>query len=223
MKGKLSLKIWLGYLRALGTHWVAAVVLLYCCSQTLRTLGDWVLADWTSSPSSSNGSDDDDDDDGTDDGAASTAGGWGGVPRVAGMDGHLVVYAALLLTASLLIFGRAAVLVVANVRACRRVHDGALWAVLRSPMSFFDTTPSGRVLNRFSSDQQRVDMQLRNQMSSLLNSVFQLVSGVAVVLAATPVVLVAFLPLAAAYYRIQRLFRTSAREIQRLQSAYSLL
>ena len=60
----------------------------------------------------------------------------------------MAAYGALLLLAALLVFLRAVALVTANVRACRRVHDEALWAVLRSPMSFFDTTPSGRVLNR---------------------------------------------------------------------------
>ena len=49
MKGELELKIWLGYLKALGGQWVALVVLLYSSGQALRTLGDWVLADWTTS------------------------------------------------------------------------------------------------------------------------------------------------------------------------------
>jgi ABC-type multidrug transport system fused ATPase/permease subunit len=31
------------------------------------------------------------------------------------------------------------------------------YAIFRSPMSFFETTPSGRILNRFSSDIYRVD------------------------------------------------------------------
>ena len=118
---------------------------------------------------------------------------------VVGLDiRHLAAYGALLLLAALLVFLRAVALVTANVRACRRVHDEALWAVLRSPMSFFDTTPSGRVF-RFTSDQQRVDMQLRNQMSSLLNSAFQLLSGVAVVLLATPLVALVLPPLALGY------------------------
>ena len=37
-----------------------------------------------------------------------------------------------------------------------RVHNDALWGVLRSPMSYFDTTKFGRIINRFSSDLAKV-------------------------------------------------------------------
>jgi ABC-type multidrug transport system fused ATPase/permease subunit len=37
-----------------------------------------------------------------------------------------------------------------SVRASRLLHDGMLACVLHSPMSFFDTTPLGRIVNRFS-------------------------------------------------------------------------
>ena len=41
---------------------------------------------------------------------------------------------------------------VSMVRAAGGLHAGMLTNVLRSPMAFFDTTPSGRILNRFSRD-----------------------------------------------------------------------
>ena len=42
------------------------------------------------------------------------------------------------------------VLVFATLKASRTLHDGMLQSILRSPVSFFETTPLGRILNRFS-------------------------------------------------------------------------
>lgn len=42
-------------------------------------------------------------------------------------------------------------------QASRKFHERMAYAIFRSPMSFFETTPSGRVLNRFSSDIYKVD------------------------------------------------------------------
>ena len=39
--------------------------------------------------------------------------------------------------------------------ASRKIHSKTLNGVLGSPMSFFDTTPVGRVLNRFSKELQQ--------------------------------------------------------------------
>lgn len=49
---------------------------------------------------------------------------------------------------------------VAGANASKLIHDKLLTHVTKSPMSFFDTNPSGRIINRFSADLGRVDDEI---------------------------------------------------------------
>jgi ABC-type multidrug transport system fused ATPase/permease subunit len=51
-------------------------------------------------------------------------------------------------------------LYIGTLRAARFIHDGLLKQVIRAPMEFFDTTLTGRILNRFSNDTKEVDNDL---------------------------------------------------------------
>lgn len=42
-------------------------------------------------------------------------------------------------------------------QASRKLHERMAYAIFRSPMSFFETTPTGRILNRFTSDIYKID------------------------------------------------------------------
>jgi ABC-type multidrug transport system fused ATPase/permease subunit len=46
------------------------------------------------------------------------------------------------------------------LNAASKLHGTMLERILRSPMSFFDTTPLGRILNRFSKDIDIVDVRI---------------------------------------------------------------
>ncbi|CAE1165293.1 Probable multidrug resistance-associated protein lethal(2)03659,GDP-mannose 4,6-dehydratase sdnI,Bile pigment transporter 1,ATP-binding cassette transporter abc2,GDP-mannose 4,6 dehydratase,GDP-mannose 4,6 dehydratase 1,Multidrug resistance-associated protein 5,ABC transporter C family member 13,GDP-mannose 4,6 dehydratase 2,Multiple drug resistance-associated protein-like transporter 1,Canalicular multispecific organic anion transporter 2,GDP-mannose 4,6-dehydratase,Cystic fibrosis transmembrane conductan len=66
----------------------------------------------------------------------------------------------------------------AYVRAAFRLHNNMLYSVLRTPLSFFDTTPMGRITNRFSQDIDIIDNALRNEMNTLFHTV-ETLSGTA--------------------------------------------
>lgn len=85
-------------------------------------------------------------------------------------------------------------------------------------MTFFDTTPTGRVLNRFSSDVYSVDDKLPFMLNILLATVFNLLGMLVIISCSLPWVLVPLLPLAVFYFRTQRFYRHTSRELKRLYS-----
>jgi ABC-type multidrug transport system fused ATPase/permease subunit len=70
------------------------------------------------------------------------------------------VYGLLVGLALVVSLSRASLFFAASMRASTRMHDAMVRRVLRAPLSFFHTTPVGRILNRFSNDLGRVDDQV---------------------------------------------------------------
>ena len=108
-----------------------------------------------------------------------------------------------LLFAALLLLIYAALLANRAVAASRLLHNHMLSSVLRAPLTFFETTPGGRILNRFSRDIETVDTVLPELMDSWLLSAFDVLATIAVLLYSTPIFLAVAIPLAVLYYFAQ--------------------
>ena len=75
-------------------------------------------------------------------------------------------YALTALLMGIVTFIRTFILTRFGIRSAGRLHGNVLRSVLRAPMSFFDTTPTGRILSRFSKDMFTVDQELAGETSS---------------------------------------------------------
>lgn len=131
---------------------------------------------------------------------------------------YVSIYTALGLLNCLIILGRSIYIVLASLRASISFHKEMLHSVLRSPVSFFDTTPVGRILNRFSKDQDAIDNSLPATLQSAISTLFAVINIVFVIGTVTPWFLICALPLSFLYRAYQQYYLHSSRELQRLTS-----
>uniref|UniRef100_A0A2K6Q7U3 ATP binding cassette subfamily C member 6 n=1 Tax=Rhinopithecus roxellana TaxID=61622 RepID=A0A2K6Q7U3_RHIRO len=66
------------------------------------------------------------------------------------------------------LFASMAAVLLGGVRASRLLFQRLLWDVVRSPISFFERTPIGNLLNRFSKETDTVDVDIPDKLRSLL-------------------------------------------------------
>ncbi|KAL7626400.1 ATP-binding cassette glutathione S-conjugate transporter ycf1 [Parahypoxylon ruwenzoriense] len=105
-----------------------------------------------------------------------------------------------------------------SIEASRKLHERMATAIFRSPMSFFDTTPAGRILNRFSSDVYRLDEVLARTFNMLFVNLARSGFTLIVISVGTPAFVSLIIPLSAVYYWVQRYYLRTSRELKRLDS-----
>uniref|UniRef100_A0A2K6SMD3 ATP-binding cassette sub-family C member 8 n=1 Tax=Saimiri boliviensis boliviensis TaxID=39432 RepID=A0A2K6SMD3_SAIBB len=109
-----------------------------------------------------------------------------------------------------------------GLKVAKRLHRSLLNRIILAPMRFFETTPLGSILNRFSSDCNTIDQHIPSTLECLSRSTLLCVSALAVISYVTPVFLVALLPLAIVCYFIQKYFRLASRDLQQLDDTTQL-
>jgi len=89
------------------------------------------------------------------------------------------------------------------LRSATLLHTSILKSGLRAPMSFFDSTPIGRIINRFSKDIDVVDSQLPRSLHSWIACALSVMGTVIVICYSTPLFLIVVLPMSIIYYLVQ--------------------
>ncbi|KAH8929539.1 hypothetical protein BT69DRAFT_1307047 [Atractiella rhizophila] len=106
----------------------------------------------------------------------------------------------------------------ASVRAARKMHDSMFQSIMRAPMAFFETTPIGTILNRFSRDVQVVDEILSRVISGLVRTFANAFAVIAVIGYSVPIFLIAVIPLGVIYRQVQTYYLATSRELKRIDS-----
>ncbi|XP_046571663.1 multidrug resistance-associated protein 1-like isoform X2 [Haliotis rubra] len=104
------------------------------------------------------------------------------------------------------------------ISAGRTLHHQLLQNVLRSPMSFYDTTPIGRIMSRFSGDLGAVDIDMTNTLDGWLNGMGNVVGGLLMICYVAPSALATIIPMFFVFLSVQRGYISTTRQLTRLAS-----
>uniref|UniRef100_A0A669CVZ1 Canalicular multispecific organic anion transporter 1 n=1 Tax=Oreochromis niloticus TaxID=8128 RepID=A0A669CVZ1_ORENI len=194
--GQVKLAVFLQYLRAMGWGYSAMVFVIYFI-QTAAFVGQnlW-LSDWTGDSVEYYNT---------------TYPSWKRDTRVG-------VFGALGVAQGLFVFLGTLLLANASVDASRILHSKLLNNILRVPMVFFDTTPIGRVVNRFAKDIFTIDEAIPNSFRSWLLCFLGVLGTLFVICLATPFFAIVIIPLAVIYFFVQRFYVATSRQLRRLDS-----
>ncbi|KAJ2926808.1 hypothetical protein H1R20_g10265, partial [Candolleomyces eurysporus] len=100
----------------------------------------------------------------------------------------------------------------------QNLHRSSIHNIFHAPMSFFDTTPLGRVLGVFGKDIDIVDNQLPISMRMLVLTVAGVIGSIVTIGVIEPYFFIVAVFVATAYHLLASFYRASAREIKRLDS-----
>ena len=92
------------------------------------------------------------------------------------------------------------------LRASKKMHKAMLDAVVRSSLRFFESTPTGRILNRFSKDVEASEGAIPESIRELIYQLLAMLSVLVVICSATPFFLLALVPIAAMFILVQVLY-----------------
>ncbi|XP_067675078.1 multidrug resistance-associated protein 1-like [Haliotis asinina] len=201
-KGKVTISVFLAYGRAIGLLSVAFALLMYALFQVTSVIANTWLSQWT------------------DDGLLNnlTLLPFNGSARMTRNIYYLGIYGTfgLAQAGTVIIFSFAWNM--RTVKASRILHSQMLRRVLKAPMSFFDTTPIGRIVNRFAQDIDSVDTMMPTLVQQAISTSFQVLSSIVVISYTTPVFLAVVFPLIIIYHFIQGFYVTTSRQLKRLES-----
>jgi ATP-binding cassette subfamily C (CFTR/MRP) protein 1 len=171
----------------------------------IQVSGNMVMGVWTSTVSARNYSDAN---------FAINKDGWYAI------DSSMMGIIGLIMLASFLsMLGGAFMFANVRVKVARNTHAHMLKRVLYAPVSFFDVTPLGRILNRFTSDQKSVDFFLSIMMMWSVVVTNMLISAFLAMAASTQgLLLIVFVPLGISYYYMVNWVRHVSIELQRIEA-----
>ncbi|KAK7918825.1 hypothetical protein WMY93_010109 [Mugilogobius chulae] len=104
------------------------------------------------------------------------------------------------------------------LRAAKITHHNLLCGVLRAPQVFFESTPSGRLLNRFSKDVDAIDSQIPENIDIWMRTFWYTLNVLLICCGLTPMFLIVVAPLTLLYWWVQRFYVATSRQLKRLES-----
>ncbi|XP_026057392.1 multidrug resistance-associated protein 1-like isoform X1 [Carassius auratus] len=190
--GRVKLSVFWEYMKAIGLPLSIFSIFLFFCHHLSSLGSNYWLSLWTDDPVINN--------------------------TQPNREMRLGVYGALGISQGIAVFCYSVSVSVGGILASRYLHQTMLYNVLRSPMSFFERTPSGNLVNRFAKETDTIDSVIPSIIKMFMGSMFNVLGSCAVILIATPLVAIIIPPLGLFYFFVQRFYVASSRQLKRLES-----
>ncbi|XP_019631605.1 PREDICTED: multidrug resistance-associated protein 4-like [Branchiostoma belcheri] len=130
----------------------------------------------------------------------------------------LPIYVGLVGALSVLSVVRALLFFNVAVTSAEHLHNSMLMSILQAPMSFFDSNPVGRILNRFSKDIGIMDELLPQAFFDYLQLILVVTSALLVSAVVNPWVLIPTVPITAAFFLTRHYYLQTSRDVKRLEA-----
>ncbi|NXN35985.1 MRP1 protein, partial [Rhinoptilus africanus] len=190
--GRVKATVYWDYMKAIGLFISFLSIFLFMCNHIASLASNYWLSLWTDDPVIN------------------------GTQQYTNV--RLGVYGALGISQGIAVFGYSMVVSIGGIFASRHLHLNLLHNVLRSPMSFFERTPSGNLVNRFSKEIDTIDSTIPPIIKMFMGSTFNVIGACIIILLATPIAAVIIPPLGLVYLFVQRFYVATSRQLKRLES-----
>ncbi|KAE9547185.1 hypothetical protein FO519_009603, partial [Halicephalobus sp. NKZ332] len=195
--GKVKFNVYRSYLKAIGLKFTVLCFIIYIISGIFGVCSNLYLASWS------------------DHAAEIQKGGNGSIEsRI-----RIGVYTALGVGQVFFVCTASVLMALGMVIASKILHERMLTNILRSPMSFFDVTPLGRIMNRFGKDIYVTDTTLPASLMSMVSTIIQAFFIISVPVIVTPWILAPLVPILYSYFQLLRFYISTSRQLKRLESA----
>ncbi|XP_071763895.1 ATP-binding cassette sub-family C member 3 isoform X3 [Centroberyx gerrardi] len=192
-RGRVKMKVYLEYAKAVGPLLSVFICFLYGCQNAAAIGANIWLSAWTNDAAQNRTQEN--------------------------VNMRVGVYAALGIAQGVLLLGNCLLCrAYSMLRAAKLTHRNMLQRVLRAPQAFFESNPSGRVLNRFSKDVDTIDSHIPDNIDIWMRTFWYTLNVLLVCSALTPMFLIVIAPLMVFYWWVQRFYVATSRQLKRLES-----
>ncbi|CAL4102207.1 unnamed protein product, partial [Meganyctiphanes norvegica] len=133
-------------------------------------------------------------------------------------DGFLAGYAGFGLLQAIFVAAGTIMVMLGCLKASLVLHQQLVINVLHLPMNFFDSNPSGRIINRFSKEVDTLDSTLPGLLRIASTYIMQVIFTLIVIIISTPIAASIIVPVMVIYCLIQRMFVAMSRQLKRIEA-----
>ncbi|XP_045924008.1 ATP-binding cassette sub-family C member 3 isoform X3 [Micropterus dolomieu] len=191
--GRVKTKVYLEYAKAVGALLSVFICFLYGCQNAAAIGANIWLSQWTNDASTNQTKEN--------------------VHMRVGVYAALGIAQGVLLLVNCLLCRAYSML-----QAAKLMHHNLLQGVLRAPQAFFESTPTGRLLNRFSKDIDTIDSHIPDNIDIWMRTFWYTLNVLLICSALTPMFLIVIVPLMVFYWWVQRFYVATSRQLKRLES-----